>query len=193
MRPTAGRLWLTDASLLRVASSHKRQADFGVVFVVKSDDQITTAVEDAVLTSHELSYPTEDDGVVAFVEPSAGVFAAEWVLVFPTADVMVCAVESDGLCCGSQRCFRSVRFMDVTLPVSHSRETRVIDRAAVPILLVTIHVRLVFPSIQKVTGCSGHGLDSLLGRVRGLLASWPCFRWQFLLLFAAASKFPSRC
>ena len=46
--------------------------------MVKSDDQITTAVEDAVLTSHELSYPTEDDGVVAFVEPSTGVFAAEW-------------------------------------------------------------------------------------------------------------------
>ena len=30
----------------------------------------------------------------------------------------------------------------MTLPVSHSPETRVSDRAAVPFLLVTIHVRL---------------------------------------------------
>ena len=47
--------------------------------MVKSDDETTTAVEDAVLTSEELSYPKH--GVVA-------VFAAEWVLVFPTAGVM---------------------------------------------------------------------------------------------------------
>ena len=57
--------------------------------MVTSDDETTTAVEDAVLTSDELSYPTEDDGVVAFVEPSACVLAAEWVLVFPTAGVIV--------------------------------------------------------------------------------------------------------
>ena len=86
----------------RCFSFLRGQADFGVVFVVKSDDQITTAVEDAVLASHELSYPTEDDG--GCVRRGVG------------ARVYCCGRH--GVCC---RVRRPLLWLTALFPVSYSR------------------------------------------------------------------------